>query len=147
MNIEFIAIHCSDTPNDREVTAAEIHRWHLERGWSGIGYNEVILRSGEVQHGRPPYWQGAHVQDFDGDGHGDNSDSIGICLVGCDQFTVDQWDSLAALVGKYLDEYPNAEVVGHYQLDARKSCPNFDVPAWWTGLKKPPAHSQRNYQR
>ena len=102
MKIKFIVIHCSDTPNDRDVTAADIHRWHLEKKWSGIGYNEVIRRSGLVEHGRPPYWQGAHVRDFDGDGEGDNSDSIGICLIGRDQYTDDQFDSLTALIGQSI---------------------------------------------
>ena len=147
MTIKFIVIHCSDSPDNREVSASEIHRWHLERGWSGIGYNEVVMRSGEVQHGRPPYWAGAHVQDFNGDGLGNNNDSIGICLIGRDAFNPDQMDSLAALVGKYLEEYPDAEVVGHRDLDPRKTCPNFDVRSWWTGVKKPQTRSTRNYLR
>ncbi|WP_108163196.1 N-acetylmuramoyl-L-alanine amidase [Saccharospirillum sp. MSK14-1] len=138
MNIKFIAIHCSDSPNERDVSAADIHRWHKEKGWDGIGYNEVITRSGEIQHGRPPYWQGAHVQDFDGDGIGDNSDSIGICLIGRDVFTDAQFYSLTKLVNEYLLIYPNAQVVGHYQLDSRKTCPNFDVQSWWTTSAKKP---------
>lgn len=129
--IEFIVVHVTDTPNDREVTAAEVHQWHLRRGWSGIGYNELIRRSGLLDHGRPPYWQGAHVRDFDGDGKGDNSDSIGIVLVGRDRFTNAQWKTLAQTIARYLTMYPDAQVVGHCDLDSRKTCPNFNVSVWW----------------
>jgi len=136
MQIKHIVIHCCDTPNDREVSAAEIHRWHSDpkpkgNGWSGIGYNDVICRDGELQPARPWYWSGAHVRDFDGDGLGNNHDSIGICLIGRDQFTDEQFSTLTDRINDYLVKFPGAEVVGHYQLDERKTCPNFDVTEWW----------------
>lgn len=120
MDVRYLVIHCADTPNEREVTAAEIHSWHLANGWDGIGYHKVVGRSGLVENGRPEYWTGSHVR-------GKNSSSLGVCLIGKDSFTEEQWESLYAVLSDWKKKYPDAKVVGHYQLDSRKSCPNFDV--------------------
>jgi len=127
MKIKYLVIHCADTPNDREVTAEEIHSWHLANGWDGIGYNAVIRRSGLVEMGRPEYWAGSHVR-------GHNGESLGVCLVGRDSFTDSQWDSLFELIADWKTKYPDAEVVGHRDLDSHKTCPNFDVRKWAKAL-------------
>jgi hypothetical protein len=134
--IEYLVVHCSATPNGRKDTAADIHRWHQKRGWTGIGYNAVVETDGSLIQGRPDYWQGAHVRDFDENGEGDNSDSLGICLIGTDEFNDAQMRSLEGWLLYKTLQYPDAQVVGHRNLDARKTCPNFDVPAWWASRKK-----------
>ena len=122
--IKHLVVHCSDTPNEREDTAEDIHRWHLERGWSGIGYPAVIRRDGMLEYGRPPYWEGAHVR-------GHNEESLGICLIGRDEFTEAQMLTLEGWLRLKQYQYPGAEAKGHGDLDSGKTCPNFDVPAWW----------------
>jgi N-acetyl-anhydromuramyl-L-alanine amidase AmpD len=117
-----IFIHCSAKPNGRHHTAEDIHRWHLERGWDGIGYHYVITVKGQLQVGRPEYWQGAHVR-------GHNKDSIGICMIGTDKFNLDQWSILENLVRKLIIKYPEAKVRGHNEVSDKK-CPGFDVQ-WW----------------
>lgn len=121
--MKYLVVHCADTPNNREVTAEEIHRWHKERGFDGIGYHAVIQRSGLVERGRPEYWSGAHVR-------GHNTDTLGVCLVGRDQFNDVQLNSLRLLLKDWKRKYPDAEVVGHCDLDSGKTCPNFDVKHW-----------------
>ena len=121
--IKYLVIHCSDSPNDREVEAADIHQWHLEKGWSGVGYHYVIQRNGTVENCRPDFWEGAHVA-------GHNHLSLGICLVGRDEFTAEQHQKLRSLLYFLRFQYQDSEIVGHYQLDDKKTCPNFDVPAW-----------------
>ena len=121
--INKIVIHCSDSPH-RGDTAEDIHRWHIQRGWSGIGYHYVIGETGKVENGRPHYWTGSHVK-------GHNLGSLGICLLGTDYFTPAQMDSLTDLVFLLKAVYPDAEVCGHRDLDSRKTCPNFDVKEWW----------------
>lgn len=118
--IEKIVIHCSDSPHGRGDDAKTIHRWHLERSFSGIGYHWVITETGALQAGRPEYWLGAHVR-------GHNDDSIGICLIGRDVFTAAQLGTLADLVKSRLQKYPDATVYGHSDIDPNKTCPNFDV--------------------
>lgn len=130
--IKYLVVHCTDSPDDRaNVDAAEIHRWHVERGWSGIGYNAVVTRDEQLQQGRPDYWQGAHVRDFDENGEGDNSDSLGIVLVGRNYYTPGMMRLLEGWLRAKKAQHSKAEVVGHNELDTRKSCPNFNVREWW----------------
>ena len=134
MEIKYLVAHVSASPQGRGDDAATIHRWHTSppRKWSGIGYNSVILESGEVQPGRPIYWQGAHVRDFDRDGQGNNSDSLGSCLIGMGgDATMNQLAALRIQFNEWLKIYPAAEVVGHRDLDTRKPCPGFDVGKWF----------------
>lgn len=125
-DINMIIVHCSDSPPDRGDDAATIHRWHKERGWDGIGYHYVILEDGSVQSGRPEYWTGAHCKAY-------NFDSIGICLIGEDSFTLEQRAALRILCTDIIDRYPAIKhaVVGHCDLDGTKTCPNFNVKKWW----------------
>lgn len=60
---------------DRDVSAEEIHRWHLEKGWSGIGYHYVVRKDGSIDRGRPEWAVGSHA-------YGENSHTIGINIVG-----------------------------------------------------------------
>ena len=121
-----IIIHCSDTPNGRHHTAEDIHRWHLERGWSGVGYHYIIRTDGVIDNGRPEYWKGSHA-------YGNNSNSIGICLIGRDDFTDEQMNSLYEKVGELIVKYPEAKVIGHNEV-SNKSCPNFDVQEWLSNV-------------
>lgn len=121
MDIKYLVVHCADTPNDRVVTAEEIHGWHTGQGWDGIGYHAVIQRNGLIEMGRPEYWSGAHVK-------GHNHESLGVCLIGRDQFTHNQLESLKELLRDWKIKHPLAAVVGHRDLDDSKTCPNFDVP-------------------
>lgn len=119
-----IIIHCADTPDGKEFHAADIDRWHKERGWSGIGYHFVICVDGSVEAGRGLDYIGAHAQGY-------NAASIGVCLIGKSKFTQAQWSSLALLVGNLQRDYSGCRVFGHYEVDQHgKTCPNFDVPAW-----------------
>ena len=52
-------------------------------------------------------------------------------------YTEHQWKALEALIRTLLNRHHHADVVGHYQLDPRKSCPNFDVPKWCVGRNFP----------
>ena len=126
MKIKRIVVHCSDSPHRRDK-AETIHAWHLTRGWSGIGYHWVIQEDGTVEAGRPEYWTGAHVKNY-------NTGSIGICLFGVSYFTEDQFESLDLLIRQILERHSEVEdICGHCDLDQNKTCPNFDVKKW---LKK-----------
>ena len=125
MNVKYLVVHCSDSPNNKEFTAEDIHAWHKQRGWAGIGYHAVIRRNGMIDRGRPLYWWGAHVREH-------NNESLGVCLIGRDTFTDEQYYSLHSLLREWLDDYPDAQVVGHGDLDSKKAfCPGFGVRAWW----------------
>ena len=128
MFVDKIVVHCTDTPNGRVTSAEDVHRWHKERGFDGIGYHYLIDLEGFVEHGRPEYWTGAHVK-------GHNNNSIGICLVGRDHFNTRQLSALHQLIFSMLRRHPNAAVIGHNELDDKKTCPNFNVSQWWQGVR------------
>ena len=107
---------------DHEVSAAEIHRWHLHNGWAGIGYHYVIHKDGSIERGRPRDAVGAHC-------YGENDHTIGINLVGNFQVAVPtgaQLDAAAALVAQLCQIYrirPGAgSIVGHRDLNSTE-CP------------------------
>ena len=128
--IRKIVIHCSDTPDDRHVDAETIRGWHMrDNGWSDIGYHAVILRDGKVEQGRPLDTPGAHVR-------GHNHDSIGICLIGRHEFTEDQMMILEGLVRAYKSRWPQAEALGHTDLDSGKTCPNLNILEWYNETLK-----------
>ena len=128
---KYIVIHCSQTrPSQSYVDARTIDRWHRERGWLKIGYGGVILRDGTYEQGREDNEVQAHVKGY-------NHTSFGLCLVGGakeedwkigeDNFTANQWETLKVQLTRLVKLYPDARIVGHYDLDKNKTCPNFDV--------------------
>ena len=122
--IKFLIVHCSDTPDKHDVDASFIHNMHLKFGWDGIGYHKVILRSGKIEDGRPEYWIGAHVK-------GKNEISLGVCLIGKDKFTKNQFISLKRILKTWKKKYPSAKILGHKDTgNTNKTCPNFDVITW-----------------
>ena len=122
--IKLLVVQCSDTDNNENLNATDIHKMHLNFGWDGIGYHKVILRSGIIENGRPEYWMGAHVK-------GKNKISLGVCLIGRDEFTSKQFISLQKILKLWKISYPQAKIVGHCDTgNTNKTCPNFDVKTW-----------------
>lgn len=132
--IDYIVVHCSDTPDGRNNTVDDIRRWHttpkpLGNGWSDIGYHYVIHLDGSVHEGRNVDLIGSHCQGY-------NTNSIGICYVGGrsksggnkDTRTQEQKDALLKLLTDMRKLYPYAHIVGHCDLDKHgKTCPNFNA--------------------
>ena len=72
--INKVLIHCSATPQGRDVSIETIKDWHVgHNGWSDIGYHYVIELDGEIKEGRPVEITGAHCR-------GHNKFSIGYLL-------------------------------------------------------------------
>ncbi|MBR2936099.1 MAG: N-acetylmuramoyl-L-alanine amidase [Paludibacteraceae bacterium] len=126
-----IIIHCSCTPEGRNIGATTILGWHKERGYNDIGYHYVIRLDGTIETGRPVEHIGAHCK-------GHNRNSIGICYVGgtekdCktpkDTRTPLQREALQQLCKQLKAEYPNATIHGHSDF-ANKACPSFNVEQW-----------------
>lgn len=124
--IDLIVLHCSATPEGRDVDAATIRRWHTrERGFTDIGYHFVVRLDGTVEPGRPLALIGAHCL-------GHNRRSIGICYIGGtdsagrskDTRTPAQRAALEALLAKLAAIYPRAQVKKHRELSPTL-CPGF----------------------
>lgn len=123
-NINALVIHCSDTDDNFPIEAIDIHKMHLNFGWDGIGYHKVICRNGIIQNGRPEFWVGAHVKSK-------NTISLGVCLIGRNSFTPEQFVSLEKVLRAWKKQYGNIEILGHRDIvKTNKTCPNFDVRKW-----------------
>ena len=126
-DIKEIIIHCTATPEGRDVTVKEIDAWHKQRGWQGVGYHYVIYLDGSIHTGRDINKIGAHCS-------GHNKNSIGICYVGGvdknmkpkDTRTPEQKEALIHLLKELKTIYPNAVIFGHRDF-ANKACPCFDA--------------------
>ena len=122
-----IIMHCSATREGQHIDVATIRKWHLDRGWSDIGYHYVIYLDGSVHGGRPIAKVGAHTS-------GHNKDSIGICYIGgCDQNmkakdTMNDLQEIAMvnLVDALRKRYGKLSIHGHNEF-ANKACPSFKV--------------------
>ena len=132
--IRRIIIHCSATPPKMDIGADKIREWHIERGWSDIGYHGVIRRDGMYEPGRPEYRSGAHAR-------GHNADTLAVCLVGgvtgsgkpSNNFKQEQFETLAHVVAWWSAAYGISldNVLGHNDLPGvAKACPSFDVRQW-----------------
>ena len=138
--INKLIVHCSATQEGRELDAAEINRWHLKRGWKGIGYHYVILLDGIIEYGRNIYEQGAHVKNH-------NKGSIGICYIGGvesergsngkwiakDTRTPEQKESLLHVLKTLMAMFPLATIYSHNEF-ANKACPSFDATKEYENL-------------
>lgn len=132
LRTDFIVIHCSASGPSVDADAAMIDRWHRQKGWQCIGYHFVIKRDGVVEEGREVDKIGAHASDY-------NAISVGICLAGGvdeaqkaeNNFTPEQFASLAALLKELKIKYPSATIQGHRDFPkVAKACPSFDVRTW-----------------
>lgn len=134
-NIKEIIIHCADTPEGKDFTVDDIRKWHLQRGFSDIGYHYVIYRDGSVHNGRDVNVAGAHCTNH-------NSISIGICYIGGreavgtkpkDTRTEAQKKALVDLLKSLKRIYPNATIHGHREF-AAKACPSFDAKQEYSNI-------------
>lgn len=111
---DLIVIHCTVTPEGKDLSAKDIDKMHRKQGLNGVGFHFIVRLNGTVELGRPVQAVGAHVQ-------GLNGTSIGIAYVGGtdkegrakDTRTEPQKVALRAIVERVAKGYPNATVTGH----------------------------------
>ena len=127
--IEYLVVHCSATRVNIPFTEAQLLECHLARGFRGIGYHFYITKDGVLHETRPMSEIGAHALGF-------NLHSIAVCYEGgldekgnpADTRTPQQRETLRRVLGELIGLFPEARIVGHYQLSANihKACPCFD---------------------
>ena len=127
--INKLIIHCSATPEGKDIKTETIRSWHVNGNhWTDIGYHYVIELDGSVHKGRDESTIGAHCS-------GQNANSIGVCYVGGvakdgktpkDTRTEAQKQSLIKLLKQLKQKYPKATIHGHSEY-ANKACPCFNA--------------------
>ena len=127
--IDEIIIHCTATPEGRDVSVETIRGWHKANGWKDIGYHWVVTIDGVARPGRPEAQVGSHVA-------GHNQRTLGVVYVGGvapdgrtakDTRTPAQRAGLMAICRALIARYPTIRKVSGHNQYAAKACPSFDV--------------------
>ena len=129
--LKYLVVHCTATPAGREVTKADIEKWHLqERGWSKVGYSDMIHLDGSLEN-LIPFDQDDEVDQWEisNGAAGYNSISRHVVYVGGlngDTRTEAQKKTLQTYIQYMLLRHPDIKVIGHNEVST-KSCPSFSV--------------------
>lgn len=160
MELKYLVIHCTATPEGREVTAGEIRSWHTDpvskggRGWKQVGYTDMIHLDGTVErlveNNEDAYVDGWEITNG---AKGYNSCSRHIVYVGGVEGTVNKAGKIVAKLDKNGKTIPKdtrtlkqLHALEAYVKDfharfpdvkiighnevAAKACPSFDVQKW-----------------
>ena len=144
--LKYLVIHCTATPELREVSREDIEQWHIkENGWSRVGYSDMIHLDGSLEN-LIEFDQDDTVDNWEisNGASGYNSISRHVVYVGGaaktkpkdlnyfplkDTRTHEQHETLELYVRFMIKRHPNIIVCGHNQI-SNKGCPSFDVPKW-----------------
>lgn len=144
-SLKYLVIHCTATPEGREVSAADIRNWHTSpvskggRGWKQVGYTDIIHLDGTVER-LVDNNEDAWVDNWEVTNgvSGYNSVSRHVVYSGGvakdgktakDTRTPAQTKSMTEYVKDFHKRFPSVRIVGHNEL-AAKACPSFDVQKW-----------------
>ncbi|MDE7440651.1 MAG: N-acetylmuramoyl-L-alanine amidase [Muribaculaceae bacterium] len=142
--LKYLVIHCTATPEGRDVTPEDIRRWHTSpvsaggRGWKQVGYTDLIRLDGTVER-LVNNNEDANVDPWEitNGAKGYNSISRHIVYAGGydksnkpkDTRTAVQEKALVAYVKDFHRRFPKVRIIGHNEI-AAKACPSFDVQKW-----------------
>lgn len=143
--LRYLVLHCTATPEGREVTAADIRRWHTSpvskggRGWKQPGYTDIIHLDGTVER-LVDNNEDANVDPWEitNGAKGYNAVSRHVVYAGgCardgetpkDTRTPEQLRAMEAYVKDFHKRFPGVRIIGHNEV-AAKACPSFDVQKW-----------------
>lgn len=145
--MKYLVLHCTATPEGREVTSGEIRHWHTDpvkkggRGWKQVGYTDMIHLDGKVER-LVKNNEDAEVDPWEvtNGAKGYNTVSRHVVYVGGvskdgktakDTRTAAQLKAMTAYVRDFHERFPQIRIVGHGELPGvKKACPSFDVAAW-----------------
>lgn len=130
-NLQFKSLSYGNNPDTIVLHHAEasvcsiydIHKWHLNNGWAGCGYNYYVRKDGSIYTGRPENAIGAHCP-------GMNSHSIGICAEGeymNETMPQTQKQAIIELCQYIKNKYGIQRIVGHGEVYST-NCPGTNYP-------------------
>ena len=128
--LKYLVIHCTATPEGREVSSADIRKWHTSpvaqggRGWKQVGYTDLFHLNGgvEVTNGAKGYNSVSRHIVYAGGVEKDGKTPKDT-RTGC------QKKALEKYVKDFHRKFPDVRIIGHNEL-AAKACPSFDVQEW-----------------
>lgn len=155
--LKYLVIHCTATPEGRDVSAADIRRMHTSpnprgRGWRQVGYTDLFRLDGTrerlVENNEDAFVDGWEITNG---ATGYNSVSRHIVYAGGldkqmkpkDTRTAAQRKAMAEYVRDFHKRHPDVKIIGHRDLSPdrnnngkiepcewMKACPSFDVSEW-----------------
>ena len=126
--INKIVVHCTATQQSINIQSI-IDYWKNVLKWKSMGYHYIIEANGN----RVTL---ADVTEICNGASGYNRNSIHIAYVGgidinkkpIDNRTTEQKTALRILIMQLSSKFPDADILGHYQLpNVKKACPCFDA--------------------
>lgn len=143
--LQYLVLHCTATPEGREVSSNDIRAWHTNpvskggRGWKQVGYTDLIHLNGKVER-LVNNNEDANVDPWEitNGAKGYNSISRHVVYVGGvvadgetakDTRTKAQKEAMEGYVKEFHRKHPNVRIIGHNEV-AAKDCPSFDVQVW-----------------
>lgn len=115
--------HIEASKENGNIRIEEVHEWHKNNGWAGIGYHFYINKKGEIYRGREENVIGAHAYKH-------NVDSLGIAVEGkyeFEQMPKVQKDAVEKL-GKYLRQKYKIETIQKHGDVVATNCPGNNYP-------------------
>ena len=134
--INFIAVHCTATPQNATIEAIKNY-WKTVMKWKQVGYHYIIKADGEVV-------QLLDIATPSNGVAGWNSQIINVCYIGGvdaqgkpkDTRTDAQKKSLLEILTKLKRQFPNAVIQGHRNFpNVQKACPSFDAKTEYADIK------------
>lgn len=156
--LKYLVIHCTATPEGRDVSGADIRRMHTSpapqgRGWRQVGYTDLFRLDGTrerlVENNEDAYVDGWEITNG---AAGYNSVSRHVVYAGGvakdgktpkDTRTEAQRKAMAEYVRDFHDRHPDVKIIGHRDLSPdrnnngkiepsewTKACPSFEVSEW-----------------
>jgi N-acetylmuramoyl-L-alanine amidase len=145
--LEYIVVHCTVTPEGRDVKAETVVKWHTDptptgNGWMRPGYSNIIELDGTLvnvfRYNNDGWVQADEVTNG---AKGYNAKSRHICYVGGvernnikvakDTRTLAQIETMKNYLIKAKTEHPHVKIIGHNDLNPDKACPSFNVKEWF----------------
>lgn len=126
--INKIVVHCTATQQTINIQSI-INYWKITLKWKSMGYHYIIEANGNTV-------QLTNLELIANGASGYNSNSIHIAYIGgidykripIDNRTSQQKIALKILIMQLVSKFPDAEILGHYQLpNVKKACPCFDA--------------------
>lgn len=130
-NLDFGALNLTNNPREIIIHHAEasncsvedIHAWHKNNGWAGIGYHYFVRKDGSIYKGRPDNAIGAHCL-------GNNTNTLGVCFEGAynnEIMPTEQLNAGRELIAYLKNEYLITEV-GKHKDYMSTDCPGNNFP-------------------
>lgn len=127
-SINYIAVHCSATPQTAKVSSIQNY-WKQNLGWKNPGYHVIVEANGNAVELLP-------IEQVSNGVAGYNSQTINICYIGgvdsnnkpVDNRTCEQKIAILKYLHKWKKMFPSAKIQGHRDFPkVAKACPSFDA--------------------